>query len=165
MFCNRCGTTLQPDYIICPKCGQSVASAAPGAVVVRSDPNRLPRHLHILGVLWIIIGSLFLIPSIVLMALGGVSHLYIPGEVAIARTLGPLVLSVIGGIFLLLAALGVLVGWGLMKHQPWARIAAIVLGIMSLFHPPIGTALGIYTLWVLLSGDAANQYDRLATTA
>src|SRR5690242_19969963 len=124
MFCNRCGTTLQPDYIVCPKCGQSLATVTTAAVAVRSDPNRLERHLHILGILWIIVGSIFLIPSIILMALGGASHIFIPGEAAIARTLGPLLFSVIGGVFLLLAALDVLVGWGLMKHQPWARIAA-----------------------------------------
>jgi hypothetical protein len=52
-----------------------------------------------------------------------------------------------------------------MKHQPWARIAAIVLGVLALFHPPFGTALGIYTLWVLLSGDAGTEYDRMASAA
>jgi hypothetical protein len=50
----------------------------------------------------------------------------------------------------------------LLKHQSWARIAAIVLGIVSLLHPPFGTALGIYTLWVLLSDQGGVEYDRLA---
>ncbi|MFY9559434.1 MAG: hypothetical protein WAQ52_04300 [Terriglobales bacterium] len=49
-----------------------------------------------------------------------------------------------------------------MRHQPWARISAIVLGILALFHPPLGTALGIYTLWVLFSNNAGPEYDRLA---
>jgi hypothetical protein len=71
----------------------------------------------------------------------------------------------LGGTLLILGAGGVLVGWGLMKHQSWARIAAIVLGVLALFHPPFGTALGIYTLWVLVSGDAGTEYDRMATTA
>jgi len=93
------------------------------------------------------------------------AHMFIPGEEAVARLVGPLVLNIIGGVLLIVAAGGILIGWGLMNHQPWARIAGIILGVISIFHPPIGTALGIYTLWVLLSGDAGAQYDRMARTA
>jgi hypothetical protein len=71
----------------------------------------------------------------------------------------------IGGTFLIVAAGGIAVGWGLMQHRPWARIIAVILGVLVLFHPPFGTALGIYTLWVLLSDDAGPQYDRLARAA
>jgi len=42
-------------------------------------------------------------------------------------------------------------------------IVLIVIGILAIFHPPFGTALGIYTLWVLLPADAAAEYDRLST--
>ena len=161
MFCNQCGTSLQPEYNLCPKCGQPVANA----MAVRQVPDRLERHLHILGILWMIAGALFLVPSLVLMVVGGMAHMFIPGEEAVARLVGPLVLNIIGGVLLIVAAGGILIGWGLMNHQPWARIAGIILGVISIFHPPIGTALGIYTLWVLLSGDAGAQYDRMARTA
>ena len=60
---------------------------------------------------------------------------------------------------------GICVGWGLMQRQPWARIAALILGILALFHPPFGTALGIYTLWVLLSNDAGTEYEHMARAA
>jgi 4-amino-4-deoxy-L-arabinose transferase-like glycosyltransferase len=49
----------------------------------------------------------------------------------------------------------------LIEHERWARVAGIALGILALVHPPFGTLLGIYTLWVLLSHDAG-AYDRLA---
>ena len=82
-----------------------------------------------------------------------------------ARALGPLVLYLIGGSLLVVGAGGICVGWGLMQRQPWARIAALILGIVALFHPPFGTALGIYTLWVLLSNDAGTEYERMARAA
>jgi len=53
---------------------------------------------------------------------------------------------------LLMAALGLpglLAGYGLLTRKPWARVLAIVVGILSLLNFPIGTAIGIYTLWVL----------------
>jgi hypothetical protein len=58
--------------------------------------------------------------------------------------------------------LGLLAGWGLIERQPWARILAIVLGCLALLHFGIGTALGIYTLWVLLPSDSAREYQRTA---
>jgi hypothetical protein len=160
MFCNQCGTTVQPDYNLCPKCGQRLA----GPIVAATGAGRLDRHLRTLGILWMIVGALFLIPSIILLLIGSAVHFTIPGN-ELARHVAPLVLSLIGGSLLVVAAGGICVGWGLMERLPWARGVAVVLGVITLFHPPFGTALGIYTLWVLLSNDAGPQYNRMARAA
>ncbi|OLE57373.1 MAG: hypothetical protein AUG13_04345 [Chloroflexi bacterium 13_1_20CM_2_59_7] len=125
----------------------------------------MERHLRTLGILWIVVGVLFLIPSIIALAVGSIAHVAIPGSEGMARALGPLVLYLIGGSLLVVGAGGICVGWGLMQRQPWARIAALILGILALFHPPFGTALGIYTLWVLLSNDAGTEYEHMARAA
>ena len=104
-----------------------------GAVVV-SNRDRLERHLRTLGILWVVLGALFLLPSLFFMGIGGVAHSVIPFEAGVAREFGPFVLFMLGGTLLILGAGGILVGWGLMKHQSWARIAAIVLGF-SRFPP------------------------------
>jgi hypothetical protein len=161
MFCNQCGTPVQSDYNLCPKCGQPLNRVIPPPPIT----HRLERHLHILGILWIIIGVLFLIPSLLMMSAGGLAHMFIPGEAMVAHVLGPFMLFLFGGTLLILGVGGILVGRGLMQHSPWARVAALILGVLALFHPPFGTALGIYTLWVLLSEDAGQQYERMARTA
>ena len=56
MFCDRCGTQLQPGYDLCPKCGKVIALSFPAQ-------SRLGRHLHTLGILWIVVGAFWLIPS------------------------------------------------------------------------------------------------------
>jgi hypothetical protein len=58
---------------------------------------------------------------------------------------------VIGSFFVLLGLPSILGGWGLMRYRPWSRILMIVVSAFHLFHVPLGTALGIYGLWVLLS--------------
>lgn len=156
MFCSSCGAQIQPQLTVCPNCHRPVPSAA-----VTTGPSRLQRHLRTLGILWIIAGAIFVIPGLVLMTLSSVVRLSIPDTETVGRFVAPLVLSIIGGSLFLVAAAGILVGWGLLKHQSWARIAAIVLGIISLLHPPFGTALGIYTLWVLLPTESGVEYDRL----
>jgi uncharacterized membrane protein YecN with MAPEG domain len=70
----------------------------------------------------------------------------------------------------MLAIFGVahlVLAWGLFQRESWARILGLVLGFLALLRPPFGTALGIYTLWVLLPEHSSREYDRLsrATTA
>ena len=160
MFCNRCGTQLQPDFNLCPKCGNRVGSGTSN-LAVSSRPGRLERHLRILGILWMVVGVLWIIPSLVLMGLSRAPHLMIGDEMFTHAFMPPMFFS-LGVLFLAIAAAGILVGWGLTHHERWARITAVVVGIMALFHPPFGTALGIYTLLVLLPAGAAAEYDRLS---
>jgi hypothetical protein len=112
-----------------------------------------------------VLGGLTLIPAFFLVFLSSVIHVVIPFSNTVARNLGPLVMMVIGGSLLLIGGGGLLVGWGLMRHQPWARIPAIIVGVLALFHPPLLTILGIYTLWVLLGQNGDLEYQRLARTA
>jgi len=44
----------------------------------------------------------------------------------------------------------------------WARMLAIVFGCFSLLDIPLGTALGIYTLWVLLPARSEEEYRQMA---
>jgi hypothetical protein len=62
-------------------------------------------------------------------------------------------------------ALSLLTGYALLTKQPWGRIIAIVAGILALFHPFLGTALGIYTLWVVAPGASGVEYDAMANNA
>lgn len=161
MYCNQCGAELQSDYNLCPKCGTPLAGR------LRSAPaqGRLARHLHTLGILWIVVGALFLIPAVVLFVLGSVVHIAVPGTEEMMRVLGPMLFTFIGCMFFIVGAGGICLGWGLMQHQSWARVTGLVLGILALFHPPFGTALGAYTLWVLAPSQSATEYSRLASTA
>ncbi|WKN29733.1 hypothetical protein PZB74_12220 [Porifericola rhodea] len=71
-----------------------------------------------------------------------------------------------GGLGFILAAMGavsILGGWGLLKHQEWARILIIILSILSLPGVPVGTALGVYGLWVLFSEEVSVMFRRRPT--
>jgi hypothetical protein len=47
-------------------------------------------------------------------------------------------------------------------RKSWGRVLAIVVAILSLIKIPFGTALGIYTLWVLLPSASAIEYEAIA---
>ena len=60
------------------------------------------------------------------------------------------ILRFVGILLLGGGAAGVLAGWGLLDRQAWARTLSIVLACFALLlFMPLGTLLGIYTLWVL----------------
>ena len=45
---------------------------------------------------------------------------------------------------------GIIGGWALYTERSWGRPVVLVLGVLELFNIPIGTAVGVYTLWALL---------------
>ena len=156
MFCNRCGTKLPSSSNACPYCGRRIGD--PVSAVAQS---RLQRHLQILGILWMVIGGLFLIPAVCLILFGSTLHFVIHDQNYFSNAL-PMILHIIAATMVIVAAGGVCVGLGLMQRQPWARTMAIVLAVLALFHPPFGTALGVYTLWVLLADQDSDEYRYLS---
>jgi hypothetical protein len=60
------------------------------------------------------------------------------------------------------AVLAAFVGFSLLQRKPWGRTLAIVVSILALFRFPLGTALGIYTLWVLAPSYSGMEYEAIA---
>lgn len=166
MFCNRCAAVVQPDFNVCPRCGTPVVSVGMGSYPVTPGQSRLSRHLNILGMLWMIGGALFLFPSLMMMSMGRFIHFTVHdgGDEFLASPLMHPVFFGVGSGLLLLAAGAFCVGWGLKQHEPWARTVAIVVAVLALFHPPFGTALGIYTLIVLAPAEAGREYRYMRMT-
>jgi hypothetical protein len=113
------------------------------------------QHVTILGWLYVAYSAFGLvICCLFVFLLSGV------GIVANDSEATPVLLLVAtcGGAFLALtAAPGLIAGIGLLRRQGWARILALILGFFQLPSLPIGTALGLYTFWVLFQ-DAAPAY-------
>ena len=59
------------------------------------------------------------------------------------------------------AVLDLATGISLLMRKSWGRILAIVIAILSLIRIPFGTALGIYTLWVLAPSTSGAEYDAI----
>jgi len=122
-------------------------------------------HVKILGILHVVYGMFGILAGIiVLLIFGGLA-----GLVSVADRSGDSLIAVpiLGGIgafvFILLLALslpGVIAGFGLLQLQPWARILTIVLSALELMSVPLGTVLGIYGLWVLLSPGGEQLFRR-----
>ena len=65
----------------------------------------------------------------------------------------------IATVFGLLSLPGLITGWGLLTYRPWARILDIALSAFDLFHVPLGTALGAYSIWVMLQPETVELFE------
>ncbi|HEY7616961.1 MAG TPA: hypothetical protein VH744_09170, partial [Terriglobales bacterium] len=71
----------------------------------------------------------------------------------------------IGFLILIKSAAGFAAGWGLLQRLPWARVLSLIVAFLALFSIPLGTALGVYTLWVLLPAQSDQEYQEQARAA
>jgi hypothetical protein len=164
MYCDACGAQLAVGQKFCNNCGKPLGMA----VVPRPGGNRVAQHVHLLGILWIIGSVLIVLGGLVLLVIANTlfsAAVNMSGETySHAGFLRPL-LSVIGVFVLAKGVLGMAAGLGLLQRLPWARVLALIIGFLSLLNVPFGTALGVYTLWVLLSPNAEEDYRNLAQAA
>ena len=157
MYCGKCGTQTQLGQSFCNVCGEPLG----GAPTYRVETH-LERHVKVLGILWLAISALRLIPGLAILSFGRYAMRFVPFDY---RGFVAPFAAVVGVLLAASAIAGIAAGWGLLDRQPWARVLALVMGIISLIHVPFGTALGIYTLWVLLPGDSEREYQRLSRAA
>jgi hypothetical protein len=122
-------------------------------------------HIRLVGILNIVMGGFAAVAGIaIFLVMGTIGAVVTAGiqssggsDAQNAAMVGPiiaLIATCIAVFFLVLAAPSIIGGLGLLWFKPWSRVFMIVVSAFHLLSVPIGTALGIYGLWVLLNEDA-----------
>jgi hypothetical protein len=118
-------------------------------------------HNKIIGIMHIIYGGgnallmMIFLPFIVAIAFAGASD---PQAGApFAAVFG------IFGVFVLLLALvfglpPILAGYAMLKRKSWAKVMGVIASCVEALSMPFGTALCVYTLWFLFSGQGEHLY-------
>ncbi|MCX6567071.1 MAG: hypothetical protein NTW38_11750 [Candidatus Aminicenantes bacterium] len=116
-------------------------------------------HVKIIGILWIVFGALSLLAAgFLFMLLVGVS--FIPDMDTPAPGILRFVGFFIGSFLALLGLPKIIGGYGLLKGLEWGRILTLVVSFLSLLNIPFGTALGIYSIIVLMNKETAAQFQK-----
>ncbi|MBN1464322.1 hypothetical protein JXA02_01080 [candidate division KSB1 bacterium] len=118
----------------------------------------MESHIKIIGLINIIFGALGLLAAaIVFIAVAGGGILSRDPE---AITITFIVAMAISGILSILAIPELIAGWGLLKLKSWSRLLGIILAILDLLKFPLGTAFGIYALWVLMNEETEKIFKK-----
>ena len=112
----------------------------------------MDSHKRILGIINIVSGVLLLFGMMVVSLLFA---FFIP---LIAENSGdaqwhfnwlvPFFRAIAIFVIILMALPSLIAGWGLLNNKSWALTLALIIGCLQLFAFPIGTFIGIYTIWV-----------------
>jgi len=126
--------------------------------------------VRVLGILWFA----YAVVSLVLGAVGlTVAHAFLFGHFGPwvngpwprgplpPMWFGPAILHFAWAILVVRICLALVAGWGLLERTQWGRVVAVVAAIFSMLKFPLGTALGIWTLVVLLGYRNTTLYDQL----
>lgn len=122
----------------------------------------MDTHVKVLGALEVAMGAFGLFGAVVLLlifggAAGAVGASGDPESAIAMPIIGITGVALVA--FLVAVSLpGVIIGIGLLRLRPWARIAAIVMSIVSLMMMPFGTIVGIYGLWVLFNKETEKLF-------
>lgn len=170
MFCSACGQGLEPGQAFCPRCGRPMAVVPPSVPGLQFELENYAGKIRALSVVWFIYAGLNLVLSFAGMVFarfflhnhfGPWGHgSWMDGPFR-PEWFGPVVLQFVWFFALLWGVFLLTVGWGLLHRQPWGRMVAIVAAFLNLFKFPLGTALGIWTLVMLMGYRNQTLYEQL----
>ena len=158
MFCSECGQSLLETQSFCSNCGKPTkASSTSSQAPVSLLNSGLGRKFRALGYCWMANVAL----NIVILWVGYKHWDETPENVRF-----------ITGVIIFAAWACVLSGLiaaiGLLNLQSWGRTGTIIAAIIAsvnLIEFPVGTAIGIWTLAVLLNAQNSAAYKGLCGSA
>ena len=108
----------------------------------------MQQHYRILGILHLVMSGYLLLAGFVVAA---VFRFVIPlADDPQAEMVLGFLLSFLPALLIILSIPGIIAGIGLLNNKRWALILAVVLSVFNLFNFPFGTALSIYSIYVLV---------------
>lgn len=129
------------------------SQTSPPTEPARSDTGiQLIAGYHFVIALLFLLGTVILAFPTVLLGIVGVAE--DPGAF-----IGMFAVGIIAMVCMIFSILYLVIGYGLWTLRQWGRIAAITMGVLSLFFAPIGTIAGGLTLWYLFKTEVAARFE------
>jgi hypothetical protein len=171
MFCSGCGQALVPGQPQCAQCGRPVAPVLPAVPNFQFQLENYAARVRALSLVWALYAVLSVLAGVASMTFargfmsghfGHWGHGPWTDESGPPEWLGQAIYQFIWVAVVLRTALAVVTAWGLYQRAQWGRILAIVAAFLSLVKFPFGTALGIWTLVVLMGYRNSTLYEQLS---
>jgi hypothetical protein len=122
------------------------------------EVSKMKKHVTVVGALQIGFSTLWLIAAIVLLIVFNFAKGFVENDEVAVRVLG--FLSYILPAFIgTIALLGLVGGIALLSYRSWARVLVIIVSALGCLNIPIGTLVGVYTIWVLMQDETVKLFN------
>ncbi len=121
----------------------------------------MEKHINIVASLHIGLSILGMLMGIFVFTI-----LYFVGDITQdeqAQFILSIVSRALAGFLFFMSIPGLIAGIGLFKRKEWARILALIISVISLLNFPLGTAVGVYSIWALVNPEVVNQFKQKAS--
>ena len=122
------------------------------------EKRNMKQHVSFVGALHIGFGLLGLAGALAIFF--GFQFLF---ELVEHEPIAQKVLTYVGNslalIILFFSTLGVIGGMGLFSYRPWARILVMIVSALNCLNVPVGTAKGVYSIWVLMQPETIELFE------
>ena len=170
MFCSGCGQALAQGQPVCMQCGRPTAPVVPAVPGFQFQLESYAGKVRALSLAWFAYAAISLLTGIagLTFAQAFFSHHFGPwghgawNDNEMSDWFGPALLHFVWVVLTVRSALAIIAAWGLYERTQWGRIVAIVAAFLSLLKFPFGTALGIWSLVILLGYQNSTLYDQLS---
>jgi hypothetical protein len=114
----------------------------------------MDQHKKVLGIIYIVTASLTILMMLTISMFIGTLFEFIIDKSAeedaalVLDMVRKLVAIITWTITLFISIPSIIAGIGLLNKQRWALTMALILGCLKLLSFPIGTAIGVYSIWV-----------------
>jgi len=119
----------------------------------------MERHINVVAALQIGYSILGLIIGIVLFVVFNVIGGFVDEQEA--QFVLPIVANVVITLVSILSIPGIIAGIGLFKRKEWARILTLILSVLHLLSFPLGTAVGVYSIWALVQPENVKAFKKM----
>lgn len=124
----------------------------------------MKKHVSVVGILHIVFAVLGLFVAVLILFGISIALSYVQGDemaVAVLRTVMISLTTVIS----VVSVLSIIGGIGLFSYAEWARVLIIIMSAINCLNIPIGTAKGVYSIWVLLQDETIRLFKREESVA
>ncbi len=118
----------------------------------------MKQHVSFVGAIHVGFGILGLLGALTVFIIFNFAQGFVVEE-----PLAEEILSFLGGtlsiLIMFFASLGIIGGIGLFSYKPWARILVMIVSAINCLNIPIGTAKGVYSIWVLMQKETMELFE------
>lgn len=113
----------------------------------------MESHKRILAILYIVSGAiqivvLLFVSAFISTIIPLIADQAEPDAQWVFTWLVPFIQMIAAIVICIVSIPSIIGGIGLLNNKSWAMLLVLILGCFKLFSFPIGTAIGIYTIWV-----------------
>ena len=121
------------------------------------EESNMKKHVTLVAALQIGFSTMGILGAMVVFFVFSFAGSFV-SDVDIAGEVMSFLGTFLPSMLLLLSLAGLIGGIGLLRFQRWARVLVMIMAAIGCFVFPVGTVIGIYSLWVLMQDETMKLF-------